>query len=157
MVKLKRLNEASFGGMSHGDFTRGIPFYGTKGDFSFTVGRSQFTPGISIKQTPLTDMSVKGDPGYSPLDMELAKLKLYFKPGDRVRGTIVNSHIDSEKGKVAIGKIVKLLPNYSNGSVRCWIRNPKNHEIVEVYVDSIEKIYESSRGRALSFANFINS
>ena len=43
--------------MQRGDFMRGIPFYGTKGDFNFTLGRSQFTPGVSIKQLPLTNAS----------------------------------------------------------------------------------------------------
>ncbi len=35
---------------------------------NFTTGRSQFTPGISVKQAPLTDMSIKGDPGFTPFD-----------------------------------------------------------------------------------------
>ena len=88
---MERVDETNFSAMSHGDFARGLPFYGTKGDFNFTVGRSQFTPGVSVKQTPLTDMSVKGDSGFSELDMEISKLKMYFRPGDRVRGIIVNS------------------------------------------------------------------
>ena len=66
---MKKINENSISPMvSRGDFTNGLPFYGSKGDFNFTVGRSKFTPGISIKSTPLTDMSVKGDPGFSQFD-----------------------------------------------------------------------------------------
>lgn len=154
---MSKLNENIGGVTASKDFARGLPFYGTKGDFNFTVGRSQFTPGVSVKQTPLTDMSVKGDSGFSELDMEISKLKMYFRPGDRVRGIIVNSQINSDKGRVAIGKIVRIQPNYSNGEIRCWIRNPKNFEIVEVYIDTIEKIYEHTSHRAMSFSQFVNS
>jgi hypothetical protein len=154
---MERINETNFSAMSHGDFSRGLPFYGTKGDFNFTVGKSQFTPGVSVKQVPLTDMSMSGDPGTSPLDNEISKLRIFFKPGDRVRGVIVNSQIGSDKGRVTIGKIAKILPNYSNGTIRCWVRNPKNFELVEVYVDTIERIYERAGYRASSFTNFINS
>lgn len=154
---MQKINEDMFGAMARRDFANGLPFYGTKGDFNFTVGKSQFTPGISVKQVPLTDMSVKGDPGNSPLDDEMSKLRMFFRPGDRVRGVIVNSQIGSEKGRVMIGKIVKILPNYSNGTIRCWVRNPKNFELVEVYVDTIERIYERSSHRASSFSRFINS
>jgi len=154
---MEKLNEDMFGAMARRDFANGLPFYGTKGDFNFTVGKSQFTPGVSVKQVPLTDMSVKGDPGTTELDNEMSKLRLFFRPGDRVRGVIVNSQIGSENGKVTVGKIVKIVPNYSNGSIRCWIRNPNNFEVVEVYADSIERIYESSSRRAMSFAKFINS
>lgn len=154
---MEKLNEDMFGAMARRDFARGLPFYGTKGDFNFTVGKSQFTPGVSVKQVPLTDMSMKGDPGITPLDLEMSKLRMFFKPGDRVRGVIVNSQLKSENGRMAIGKIVKLVPNYSNGTIRCWIRNPKDFKTVEVYVDSIERIYESTSRRAMSFTRFINS
>lgn len=141
--------------VSRGDFTRGIPFYGTKGDFNFTVGRSQFTPGISIKQTPLTDMSVRGDTGYTPFDLSIAKLKLYFKPGDRVRGIIVNSQLDNENGKFVVGKLHKISPNYSNTTIRTWIKNPKTLELQEIYPETMERIYESHL--AMTFTQFINS
>jgi len=155
---MKKLDENRISPLvSRGDFTRGIPFYGTKGDFNFTAGRSTFTPGISISQVPLTDMSVKGDPGFSEFDMSLSKLKLFFKPGDRVRGTVINSQFENENGKVVVGKLHKIQPNYSNNTVRCWIKNPKTLKIEEVYVQTIEKMYESSPFKALSFSQFINS
>jgi hypothetical protein len=155
---MERIDEFHTGAaMPSKDFGRGLPFYGTKGDFNFTVGRSQFTPGVSISQVPLTDMSIKGDPGQSSLDLALSKLKFYFKPGDRVRGTIVNSKINSENGKVMVGKLDKIVPNYANGSIRAWIKNPSTLESIEIYVDTIERIYESHSNRALNFAQFINS
>lgn len=141
--------------VSRGDFTRGIPFYGTKGDFNFTTGRSKFTPGISVKQVPLTDMSVKGDPGFTDFDMSINKLKMFFKPGDRIRGIAVNSLIDSENGRMVVGKLYKVSPDYSDNSIKVWIKNPKTLEIQEVYPESIEKIYESNR--AMTFSQFINS
>lgn len=154
---MKRLNENSISPMvNRGDFTRGIPFYGTKGDFNFTAGRSKFTPGISIKQTPLTDMSVNGDPGYTQLDRLVAQLRHFFKPGDRVRGLVINSQFTSENGKIAVGKLYKVRPDYSNDQVRVWIKDPRTLKVKEVYVDSIERIYESQH-RALSFSQFLGS
>ena len=155
---MERIDEFMSGnGMPSKDFGRGLPFYGTKGDFNFTTGRSQFTPGISIKQAPLTDMSIKGDPGLSPFDLAISKLRFYFKPGDRVRGTIVNSQLNSENGKVMVGKLEKIQPNYSNNTIRAWIKNPTTLESIEIYVDTIERIYESTMNKALSFSQFINS
>ena len=114
MVGGKKIHESLAPGMvNRGDFTRGIPFYGTKGDFNFTLGRSQFTPGISIKQAPLTDMSRDGDPGFTPMDNMLSRVRRFFKPGDRVRGVKVNSLLRGEP-KTAVGKVVKIQPNYSN-------------------------------------------
>lgn len=155
---MERIDEFHNGvGTPSKDFGRGLPFYGTKGDFNFTSGRSQFTPGVSIKQTPLTDMSVKGDPGLSPFDLEISKLRFYYKPGDRVRGTIVNSQITSENGRVIVGKLDKIVPNYSTNTIRAWVKNPSTLESTEIYVESIERIYESSSNKALSFSQFINS
>lgn len=158
MIKIDRLNEwSSMNAMTSGNFAKGLPFYGTKGDFNFTAGKSQFTPGISVTQVPLTDMSVNGDPGYSQFDLAVNKLKFYFKPGDRVRGTIVNSQIDSENGKVIVGKLHKIVPDYSNSSIRAWIKNPSTLESIEIYVDTIERIYETSSIKALCFSQFIDS
>lgn len=155
---MEKLNENRISPLvNRGDFTRGIPFYGTKGDFNFTMGRSQFTPGISIKQTLLTDLSHKGDPGISELGQSIAMLKSFFKPGDRIRGIVVNSQLDSEHGKMTVGKLHKVEPDYSNNTIRVWIKNPQNLKVQEVYVESIERIYESLSNRALSFSQFINS
>lgn len=155
---MKKLNENSISPMvSRGDFTRGLPFYGTKGDFNFTVGRSKFTPGISIRSTPLTDMSVKGDPGFSDFDVSVNKIKHYFKPGDRVRGILVNSHLGKEQGDYVVGKIHKISPSYGEKTIRIWIRNPKTLKVQEIYPESIERIYESINYKALSFSQFINS
>lgn len=155
---MERIDEFYNGaGMPSKDFARGLPFYGTKGDFNFTTGKSQFTPGVSIKQSPLTDMSVKGDPGVSPFDSQISKLRFYFKPGDRVRGIVINSQINSENGKVMVGKLDRIVPNYSTNTIRAWIKNPSTLESTEIYIDTIERIYESTSSRALSFSQFINS
>lgn len=153
---MKKINENSISPMvSRGDFTNGLPFYGSKGDFNFTVGRSKFTPGISIKSTPLTDMSVKGDPGFSDFDISVNKLRHYFKPGDRVRGIAVNSQLEKEGGRLAFGKIHKISTSYGDTAIRIWIKDPKTLAIQEIYPESIERIYESFR--ALTFSQFINS
>lgn len=152
---MKKLNENRISPlMSRGDFTRGIPFYGTKGDFNFTSGRSQFTPGISIKQVPFVDMSVKGDPGFSDLDVMMSRLRQFYKPGDRIRGIEVNSHLAGDSVKYIVGKLHKIKPDYSNDSIRVWVKDPKTLKVKEVYMNSIERLFEH---RALTFTQFINS
>jgi len=154
---MKKINENSISPMvSRGDFTRGLPFYGTKGDFNFTVGRSKFTPGISIRSAPLTDMSVRGDSGFSEFDNSVNKIKRFFKPGDRVRGVLVNSQLEHEDGKTVFGKIHKISSNYGDNTIRIWVKDPKTLKIQEIYPESMERIYESVH-RALTFSQFINS
>jgi hypothetical protein len=155
---MKNLNENKISPIiSRGDFTRGIPFYGTKGDFNFTLGRSQFTPGISIKQVPLTDMSVKGDTGFSDLDLLISRLRYFFKAGDRIRGIEMNSQLDGDNVKYLVGKLYKIKPDFSNDMVRVWIQDPKTLKVTEVYVESIARLYESVSNRALTFNQFVNS
>lgn len=132
---------------------RGMPFYGASDNFNFTTGRSSFTPGISIKSVPLTDMSVKGDTGYSKLDIEVGNLRQNFKPGDRIRGIVVNSQLAKEEGKKIVGILHKILPNYLTGEIRVWVRNQKTLALTEVYMDSIERVYENA---VLSFSQFIS-
>lgn len=152
---MKKINENLPPGMiNRGDFTRGIPFYGNKGDFNFVLGRSQFTPGISIKQSALTDMSKPGDTGFTQMDRMLSKLRNYFKPGDRIRGVLVNSEITGEP-KIVVGKILKIEPNYSNDSIRVWIKDQKTLKVKEVRVESIEKIYENLF--AMNFNDFVQT
>lgn len=151
---MKKIDE-NLGYITRGDFTRGIPFYGIKGDFNFTVGRSKFTPGISVKQVPLSDMSVHGDPGYSDFDLSVNKIKTYFRPGQRVRGILVNSQLENENGKMVVGKLHKIQPDYSNQNIRIWISDPKTLEVKEIYPETIERIYESNR--ALSFNQFVKA
>ena len=156
MVKGKKIYENLPPGMvNRGDFTRGIPFYGAKGDFNFTLGRSQFTPGISIKQSPLTDMSKNGDPGFSPMDNMLSRVRQFFKPGNRVRGTRINSLLRDEP-KTVVGKIVKIEPNYANDSIRVWIKDQLTQRVFEIYLESMEKVYENG-GLALGFNQFVET
>jgi hypothetical protein len=155
---MRRIDEHSFSPMvNRGDFTRAIPFYGTQGEFNFTVGRSKFSPGISIKQVPLTNMSVNGDPGFGEFDLRLNTIRKFFKKGDRIRGILVNSHLSGAGHKVIVGKLHRIQPDYSNGTIRVWAVDPKTLEKQEVYADTIERIYESSRFTAMSFQQFLNS
>ena len=140
---------------TRGDFTKGLPFYGSSGDFNFSLGRSKFSPGISIKQISFVDLSVKGDPGFSEFDNNMNKLKYYFKPGDRVRGTLVNSLLTTEYGKTVVGKLFKIKANHSTKTIQAWIKNPKNLKVEEIYIESLERIYESRL--ALTFSDFIGS
>ena len=155
---MDRLNENNISPLvSRGDFTRGIPFYGTNGDFNFTVSRSKFTPGISISQKAFVDLSIKGDKGYTDFDIAVSKLKLFYKPGDRIRGVVVNSMLDHETGVLVVGKLHKIVPDYTNNSIQVYIKNTKTLEIQEVYPETIERVYESTSAHVMSFSQFINS
>ena len=157
---MSRLNEnmtPAITAFQNRDYMRGIPFYGEKGDFNFVVGRSQFTPGVSIKSLPLSDMSRKGDPGIGEFDRNVSLIKHFYKPGDRVRGILVNSHLKSDNGRMVVGKLHKVEINRRDNTIKVFIKNPESLEIQEIYVDTMERLYESRIGMALSFSEFINS
>jgi hypothetical protein len=150
------LNEnRTFTSFQRQDGMRGLPFYGEKGDFNFVVGRSQFTPGVSIKNVPLSDMSRKSDPGVSQFDLNINMLKYHFKPGDRIRGIVVNSMIGTENGRTVVGKLDSIKVNRRDKTIKVFIRDPKTLEKKEIYVDTMERVFESYR--ALSFSQFVNS
>jgi len=155
---MKHINEqsATITGFQNRDYMRGLPFYGQKGDFNFVTGRSQFTPGVSIKLLPLSDMSRKGDPGVTEFDRNVNIIKYHYKPGDRVRGILVNSQVDSRDGKIVIGKLSEVKVNHRDKTIKIYIKDPKTLEKKEIYVDTMERLYES-RYSALTFSEFINS
>ena len=147
---MERINENNYRALSftqHSSFHNGLPFYGTKGDFNFVMGRSQFTPGISVKNVPLKDLSHKGDPGLTEFDSYVNLMKLMFKPGDRVRGTEMNSMLRDEDGNQVVGKFHKMEIDRSNEQVRAFVKNPETLTLTEVYADSIERIYESKSSK----------
>lgn len=135
---------------------KGLPFYGQKGDFNFVSGRSQFTPGVSIKLLPLSDMSLKSDPGIGEFRSNVNMIKANYRPGDRVRGILVNSQIDNENGKVVVGKLSKIEVNEADHTVKVYIMDPTTLESKEIYVDTMERLYESNRN-VLTFSQFLAS
>jgi hypothetical protein len=139
--------------MSYYQRHKGLPFYGASDNFNFTTGRSSFTPGVSIKTVPLQDMSVKGDTGYSKLDIEVGNLRQQFKPGDRIRGIVVNSYLTKDTGKKMVGTLHKILPNYLTGEIRVWVRDTSTLKLTEVYMDTIERVYENV---VLTYSQFIS-
>ena len=158
---MKKINEnMSAGAMTafqNRDHMRGLPFYGEKGDFNFVTGKSQFTPGVSIKSLPLSDMSRKGDPGIGEFDRNVNLIKNYYQPGDRVRGTLVNSQIGSKGPRTVVGKLSKVEINRRDNTIKVYIKDPSTLEVMEIYVDSMERLYESNPWRAKSFSQFIAS
>ena len=120
------------------------------------MGRSQFTPGISIKQLPLSDMSRNSDVGISEFENAVNIIKHYFKPGYRVRGIKINSHLDSENGRTIIGKLDKVDINRRDHTIKIYIKDPETLESHEIYVDTMERMYES-KYLALSFSEFLGS
>lgn len=155
---MKHINEqtATITGFQNRDYMRGLPFYGQKGDFNFVTGRSQFTPGVSIKLLPLSDMSRKGDTGVSEFDRNVNIIKYNYKPGDRVRGVLVNSQINNKNGKMVIGRLSEVKVNRRDNTIKIFIKDPSTLEKSEIYVDTMERLYES-KNRILSFSQFINS
>ena len=156
---MKRIDEktGAVTAFQNRDYMRGIPFYGEKGDFNFVTGRSQFTPGVSIKLLPLSDMSRNGDPGIGEFDRNVNIIKQYYKPGDRVRGILVNSQIKSKNGKVVTGKLSRVEIDHRNHTIRAFIKDPQTLDTQEIYIDTMERLYESRLGLALSFSEFIGS
>ena len=159
---MEKINENNYRALSfvqHKNFSSGLPFYGSSGDFNFVLGRSQFTPGISIKLVQLKDMSHNGDPGTTEFDSYVNLMKKMFKPGDRVRGTEMNSLLKNEDGDQVVGKFYKMEVDRSNEQIRAYIKNPETLSLTEVYADSVERIYEntsySNRGSyAVDFNTF---
>ena len=148
---------SSITGFQNRDYMRGLPFYGAKGDFNFVTGRSQFTPGVSIKQLPLSDMSRKGDPGISGFDNSVNLIKYHYHPGDRVRGILVNSQTGTPGGRVVVGRLVEIKVDRRNHTIKVFIKDPKTLQRKEIYVDTMERMYESSGFMAKSFLQFLNS
>jgi hypothetical protein len=157
MSKVNENNGSAMGAFQHRDTLRGLPWGGAKGDFNFVMGRSQFTPGISIKLLPLSDMSHKGgDAGISEFDYNVNIIKQYYKPGDRVRGILVNSQLNKDNGRTVIGKLTKVEINRRDHTIKIYIHNPETLEEQEIYVDTMERIFES-KYRAMNFSEFLGS
>lgn len=156
---MKRLNEHSstITGFQSRDYMRGMPFYGQKGDFNFVTGRSQFTPGVSIKQVPLSDMSRNGDPGVSEFDRNVNIIRYNYKPGDRVRGILVNSQIKNKGGRMVVGRLLEVKVDRRNNTIKAFIKDPKTLQKREIYIDTMERLYESNSFKAMTFAQFIGS
>lgn len=150
------LENSALGSFQSRDAMNGMPYYGQKGDFNFTVGRSKFTPGVSIKQLPLSDMSRHGDPGIGEFDQNVNKIRFHYQPGDLVRGILVNSQLKSENGKVIIGRLKNVKVDRRNHTIQIYVTDPRTRKVQEIYVDTMERIFESTN-RALSFSQFLRS
>ena len=83
-------------------------------------------------------------------------IKSYYRPGDRIRGILVNSHIGSKKGRMIVGKLSRIEINRRNHTIRVFVKDPETLKVQEIYVDTMERLYESSN-MALNFLEFINS
>jgi len=129
----------------HKDFTRGLPFYGEKGDFNFVMGRSQFTPGISIKALPLSDLSRNADVGISEFRQYVNTINNMFKPGDRIRGIEMNSMLkeDDDEGTQVVGRFDNIKVDYENKQIRAFVRDPETMKTTEVYANTMERLMES--------------
>jgi len=148
----------------HKDFTRGLPFYGEKGDFNFVMGRSQFTPGISIKILPLSDLSRNADVGISEFRQYVNTINNMFKPGDRIRGIEMNSMLkEDDDGEQVVGRFDNIKVDYENKQIRAFVKDPVTMKKTEVYPDTMERLMESKSysqpktGVIPSFENFINN
>lgn len=130
----------------HKNFTKGLPFYGEKGDFNFVMGRSQFTPGISIKILPLSDLSRNADVGITEFRQYVNTINNMFKPGDRIRGIEMNSMLteEDEDGTQVVGRFDKIKVDYENEQIRAFVKDPSTLKTTEVYPNTMERLMESS-------------
>jgi len=130
----------------HSDFTRGLPFYGEKGDFNFVMGRSQFSPGISIKILPLSDLSRNADVGITEFRQYVNTINNMFRPGDRIRGIEMNSLLteEDEDGNQVVGKFDKIKVDYENKQIRAFVKDPSTLKLTEVYPGTMERLMENS-------------
>jgi hypothetical protein len=131
----------------HRNFSKGLPFYGEKGDFNFVMGRSQFTPGISIKILPLSDLSRNADVGVTDFRQYVNTINNMFKPGDRIRGIEMNSMLSdrNEDGTQVVGKFDKIKVDYKNEQIRAFVKDPSTLKTKEVYPDTMERLMENSK------------
>ena len=146
----------------HKNFTKGLPFYGEKGDFNFVMGRSQFTPGISIKILPLSDLSRNADVGISEFRQYVNTINNMFKPGDRIRGIEMNSLLkEDDEGEQVVGRFDNIKVDYENKQIRAFVKDPVTLKKTEVYPDTMERLMESASynkprtGVIPSFESFI--
>lgn len=149
----------------HRNFAKGLPFYGEKGDFNFVMGRSQFTPGISIKILPLSDLSRNAEAGISEFRQYVNTINNMFKPGDRIRGIEMNSMLNNDDGEQVVGRFNNIEVDYKNQQIRAFIKDPATLVKTEVYPNTMERLMESksnsinfhSVNAITSFENFISS
>jgi len=154
---MKYIKENSaMGQFNSRDHMRGLPYYGAKGDFNFVTGRSRFSPGISIKNLPLSDMSRNTDVGISGFRTNVNNINKTYRRGDRVRGILVNSQVDSDNGKTILGLLKTIIVDERNHTIKIYINDPTTNDEREIYVDTMERIFESSH-LAMSFIQYIKS
>lgn len=121
-------------------YMKNLPFYGGS-DFNFHSSRTNFTPSVSVKLLPLKDLSLNANRGFNEFDMKVNFIRNNFKLGDIVRGVLVNSQINSNKKKWAIGKLYKIQYDYKNEIIRVFIKSQKTLKVREIYFDTLQKGY----------------
>jgi len=136
---------------------QGLPFFG-RSDFNFAAAKSPYSPGITIKILPLSDLSRVGAVDVDSFADGISQLNQKFKRGSRISGIQVNSHIADKKRnpKVVIGKFEALKIDRETKSIRAFIRDPKSLKLVEVYPETLTRLTESkSEGRAKTFLEYL--
>lgn len=136
---------------------QGLPFFG-RSDFNFAAAKSPYSPGITIKILPLSDLSRVAPVNIDSFENGINQLNQRFKKGSRISGIQVNSHvIDKKKNpNVVIGKFETLKVDRQTKTIRAFIRDPKSLKLVEVYPETLTRLTESkSEGRAKTFLEYL--
>lgn len=136
---------------------QGLPFFG-RSDFNFAAAKSPYSPGITIKILPLSDLSRVAAVDVDSFAAGINQLNQKFKRGSRISGIQVNSQIADKKRnpKVVIGKFEALKIDRETKSIRAFIRDPKSLKLVEVYPETLTRLTESkSEGRAKTFLEYL--
>jgi hypothetical protein len=69
----------------------------------------------------------------------------------------VNSQIKNKGGKMVVGRLLEVKVDRRNNTIKAFIKDPKTLQKKEIYIDTMERLYESNSFKAMTFAQFIGS
>lgn len=143
--------------MSYGQknsFISQIPFQG-RGEMGFVASQSNFTPGITIKILPLSDLSLPQQVEVSEFDQLINDLNNQFRPGRRLSGVEVNSQHQKGGSHKIFGRFVGFELDRKHQVIRAFIRDSVSNQKVEVYPASLMTVNESSSHHTKTFMQFL--
>lgn len=143
--------------MSYGQknsFTSSIPFQG-RGDFGFVASQSNFTPGITIKLLPLSDLSLPQEVETSEFDQLINDLNDQFRPGKRLSGVEVNTQHQKGGSNKVFGRFIGFQLDRKHQVIRAFIRDSQSNKKVEVYPSSLMSVNEATDHHTKTFMQFL--
>lgn len=143
--------------MSYGQknsFISQIPFQG-RGEMGFVASQSNFTPGITIKILPLSDLSLPQEVEISEFDQLVNDLNNQFRPGKRLSGVEVNTQHQKGGSNKVFGRFIGFELDRKHQVIRAFIRDSVSNQKVEVYPASLMTVNESASHHTKTFMQFL--